>query len=286
MSNHPRGLYRVFVFALLSLGIALVSPARAQISDGPNPSDAIDRLIATANLGKPPALWFASDPKINRGSGPKAWSAQSGGQFAVRGADAWGGASAAFGLAADAKGGVAVSGSTTQNPISPQAGTVLFFCRPGAKSAPPMLLFTRADWGKPNYLSLRVNEVGGRWELTLAVADARTSAKATQSNFATLTPDSWAFVALTWRESEGLCRFRCWAGDLAKGELTEGELSVPPLDPNPGIFILGGRRADDVAAYNTAPLLFSGGLLNHFAIYDAALDENVIKDLYLAATRR
>lgn len=279
MSHYPR-LHRR-ALALIACVLAILSSARAQ-----NAGDEVVRLISTANLGKPPVLWFASDPKINRGSGPKTWSAQSGGQFAVRGADAWGRPSAAFGLADDAKGGVAVSGSTTQSPINSQAGTVLFFCRPGAKSAPPMLLFSRADWGKPNYLSLRVNEIAGRWEITLAVADSRTTTKATQSNFATLKPGSWTFVALTWQESGGLCQFRYWAGDLATGELTEGELSTPTLDPSPGIFMLGGRRADDVAKYNTAPLLFSDGLLSHFTIYDAALGEDTVKALYLAATRR
>lgn len=237
-------------------------------------------------MGKPPLLWFASDPKINLGSGPTVWSAQSGGQFAARGNDPWGRPGAAFGLAPDAKGGVAVSGSTAQSPINPKSGTVLFFCRPGVKSVPPVLLFSRADWGNPNFLSLRINAVGNRWELTLAVADARSADKATQANFATLKPGVWTFVALTWQETAGLCQFRYWAGDLESDELTEGEHSTTPLDPAPGIFILGGRRADIVAKYGSAPLLFVDGLMSNFAVYDSALTEETVKRIYLAASRR
>lgn len=244
------------------------------------------KLIATANGGRPPILWFESDPAINTGSGPQIWSATSGGQFAARGPGAWGGQNDAFGLAPDARGGAAIAGSTTQNPINPEAGTVLFFCRPGEKARPPMLLFSRADWGNPNYFSLRINQVGARQELTLAVADARSADKAVQVNLATLTPGTWHFVALSWREADGFCQFRGWAGDLLNGELTEIEHRVPSLSPAPGIFVLGGRRADTAGKYGTAPLLFAGGLFQHFAIYDRALAEDTIKSIYLAATRR
>lgn len=264
-----------------SLLPALGSPSPAQTS-----AREVEHLLSVANLGKPPTLWFASDPKINLGSGPSVWSAQSGGQLAARGSDPWGRTGAAFGLASDAKGGVAVSGSTTSNPINPKSGTVLFFCRPGENGAPPMLLFSRADWGNPNFFSLRINSVGSRLELTLAVADPRVSNNALQANFATLTPGAWTFVALTWQQIEDTCHFRYWAGELSKGELTEGELDTPPLDPTPAIFVIAGRRADNIAKYSTAPLLFTGGLLHHFTIYDAALTEDAVKRIYLAASRR
>lgn len=263
-----------------------ISPLCASTTPAAATPQEVERLLATANQGKPPVLWFGSDPKVNLGSGPAAWSAQSGGQLAARGADAWGRPAAAYGLAPDAKGGVAVSGSTTTSLINANSGSVLLFFRPSEKAAPPMMIFSRADWGNSNYLSLRINAVGSHWELTLAAADPRSRDKAIQANFATLTPGAWTFVAVTWQESGGLCRFRYWAGDLATGELTEGELETPPLDPSPGIFVLAGRRADNIAKYATAPLLFSDGLLQHFTVYDSALSEDIVKRIYLAASRR
>ncbi|MCU0793655.1 MAG: LamG domain-containing protein [Opitutaceae bacterium] len=289
IASSPRLLARALRLTVFGLVASFPLAAFAQTSK-PTSAEQVERLIGSAQLGRPPVLWFGSDPKINLGSGPAGWTADSGGQLAARSPDAWGRQGAAFGLAAEAKGGVAVSGSTTlgphKGPINPKSGTVLFFFRPGENSAPPMLLFSRADWGNPNYLSLRINAVGGRWELTLAVADTRASAKATQANFATLQPGAWTFVALAWQENAGLCRFRYWAGDLATGELTEGEHDTTPLDPTPGIFTIAGRRADNIAKYGTAPLLFSGGLLHHFAIYDDALSEDAVKRIYLAACLR
>lgn len=278
--NTPRALSTVLA--------VFISIAPLSASTGPaasNPQE-VEKFLATANQGKPPVLWFGSDPKVNLGSGSAAWTAQSGGQLAARGPDAWGRPAAAYGLAADAKGGVAISGSTTASLINAKSGSVLLFFRPAEKAAPPMMLFSRADWGNPNYLCLRINAVGSHWELTLAAADLRSKDKAIQANFATLTPGAWTFVAVTWQESGALCRFRYWAGDLATGELTEGELETPPLDPSPGIFVLAGRRADNVAKYATAPLLFSDGLLQHLSVYDAALSEDIVKRIYLAATRR
>ncbi len=279
MPHYPRFLTRALILTTCSL--ALLSSTRAQTA-----GEKIDLLISEANLGKPPVLWFASDPKINLGTGPKIWAAQSGGQLAARGADAWGRPAAAFGLAGDAKGGVAVSGSTATNVINPKSGAVLLFFRPSENAVPPMMLFSRADWGNPNYLSLRINSVAAQLELALGVADARSKDKAVQAPLATLTPGAWTFVAVTWREIDGLCRFNYWAGDLASGELTEGGLETTPLDPAPGIFMLAGRRADTIAKYATDPLLFTGGLLQHFALYDEALSEDVVKRIYLAARHR
>lgn len=272
-----RGLFAALVTCLLTATASSVIAS---------PAVEVDRLIASANYGKSPTLWFGSDPTVNLGSGPANWSAQSGGTLSARGTDPWGHPGGAYGPARDAKGGVAISGSTTSNIINPSAGTVILFFRPGAQSMPPMMLFSRADWGDPNYLSLRINAVSTRWELTLAAADARSAHKATQANFATITPGAWTFVALTWQEAEGRCFFRYWAGDLSHGELTEGEMSTAPLHPAPAIFVVAGRRADKAAQLGDSPLLLSDGLLKNFAIYDAPLSEDIIKQIFVAGCRR
>ena len=275
----------------LALGIIVAfgtySSATAQTTKAKlDAAQEVENLISTAHYGKPPLLWLASDPKNNKGSGSPTMSAQSGGQLAARGSDPWNRPDAAFGLASDAQGGAAISGSTTTNLINPKSGTVLFFCRLGENPTPAMLLFSHADWGQSNYLSLRVNAVGARHELTLAVANPGTPGKASQTNVATLTPGAWTFVALAWHESDSFCRFRYWSGDLATGEITEGDYDVPALAPTPGLFVIAGRRTDNVAKFKTAPLLFTGGFFQHFAIYEGALPEEVIKRIYLAAARR
>ena len=246
----------------------------------------VERLIGQAARGRPPVLWLSTDPEYNRGSGPGEWQANSGGRLVARGTDAWGRTNAAFGLSVDAEGGAALAGSTACSPISPKAGSVVLFFRVDAAATPPQLLFSNSDWGQPNFLSLRINAVHGRQELTLGVSDQSVPGKAVQTSFATLAPGSWNFVALVWEEVGGGCLFRLWAGDLESGELTEGERRVPPFSDRPGLFLLAGRRADTVASYRTQPLLFSGGLYSNIAIFDEALTEDMVKRIYTAATLR
>lgn len=250
-----------------------------------NPAEDVERLISSVNFGKPPTLWLSVDPKVNEGSGPKVWSASSGGQLDARGLDPWQRPAAAFGPFADATGGVALAGSTAQSPINPQAGTVLMFFRPGEKTMPPALLFSNADWGSPNYFSLRINNVAGEWSLTLGISDQGIPSKAKQVNFATATPGVWTFVAVTWKQTGDVCQLRYWAGDLKGGQLSSGQTSAPALSAAPASFLIGGRRADSIATPAHSALTFADGLYSNFAIYDAVLSEEAVTRIYTAACK-
>lgn len=219
------------------------------------------------------------------GSGLKSWLANSGGRLSARGLDPWGRTNSAFGLPPGASGSAVVSGSTARSPINPTSGTALFFCRPGENSHPPMLLFCNADWGQPGYLSLRINEIRDKWELTLAVSEPASSSRATQLNFASMAPGVWSFIALTWQQSGDVCTFRYWAGSLSGGELTYGEHEASALKSSNSMFVLGGRRADHSAASKLPPLVFDGGLFSHFTLYDTPLPEETVQRIYLAAIR-
>lgn len=245
----------------------------------------VERLVALGSYGKKPVLWYLRDADHNRGSGEKGWTATSGGKLSARGSDPWGQANGAFGLPTGAAGGAAVSGSKAIPPIHTTGGSVLLFCRPATNSKPPMLLFSNADWGQPGYLSLRINEVKGRWELTLATSNPSSSTPATQANFATLQPGAWAFIALSWQQAGDRCSFRYWAGSLAANELTYGELETAPIADAKPMFMLAGRRADQSGSSGLPSLAFEGGLLNNFAIYDVPLSEETVQRIYLAATR-
>lgn len=245
----------------------------------------VDRLIEQGAAGKKPILWYARDAEHNRGSGQPGWTATSGGRLSARGADAWGRPDAAFGLAPGAGGGAAVSGSKAVAPINTATGTVLLFCRPSLNSKPPMLLFTNADWGQAGYFSLRINEVKGRWELTLATADPTASNHATQASFATMTPGAWSFIAISWQESGDRCTFRYWAGSLNDKELTVGDVETSAIVAAKPMFLLAGRRADQSGGAGLPNLAFEGGLFSNFAIYDTALSEDTIQRIYLVASR-
>jgi hypothetical protein len=279
----------VFSFSILCTsiaGLALSALAPTQVQAGPAANSAeVERLIAQGAYGKKPILWFAENADGNTGSGPKNWSATSGGRLDQRGIDPWGKADAAFGLPRGSLGGAAVSGSTTNSPLRRAAGTALMFFRPGESARPPMLLFQNADWGDPGYVALRINEVGRKWELTLAVTEPNSTNKAVQASFATLAPGQWNFVALTWQETEGTCLFRYWAGALRDAELTFGEKQASSIDASKSMLLIGGRRGDHSSAAGLPALTFDGGLFRHLAIYDTPLSEETIQAIYLAAIR-
>ncbi|MCU0792965.1 MAG: hypothetical protein MUE42_08985 [Opitutaceae bacterium] len=245
----------------------------------------VERIIATGTRGNGPVLWFARDAERNLGSGHSTWAATSGGRLSERGLDPWGRANSAFGLARGAVGGAAVSGSKAYSPINPKGGSIVLFCRPSSGAKPPLLLFSNADWGAAGYLSLRINAVNGRLELTLASSDPGTTNKARQTSFATLYPGRWSFVALSWQEAGSQCVFRYWAGSLDEQELTYGELEAPPIAESKSMFLIAGRRADDQGALGLPSLAFEGGLISQFAVFDTPLSEDVVQRLFVASTR-
>lgn len=272
---------------MLSLGIVAVSGA-AQLNAAPaDTAKEVERLISLGSYGQPPVLWYSKGPEINSGSGDAGWRANSGGRLEARGLDPWGRSDAAFGPLETALGGAAISGSTAHNILSPAQGSVLFFCRPGANAKPPMMLFSLGEWGDDYYLSLRVNsksQSARNWNLTLASADPGNSNKASQFEFASIKPNDWFFVAISWNEQSGVRIMNYWAGSLGDGELVEGRQDLSPMSRTTGMLVIGGRRQDRPKVQPN--LLFAGGLLSQFAIYDSPLADDTVKQIYLAACRR
>jgi hypothetical protein len=260
------------------------APLRATPADN---AMEVERLIAQGSYGQPPVLWFSKGPELNSGSGEPNWRANSGGRLEARGLDPWGRSNLAFGPLETALGGVAISGSTVHTILSPAQGSVLFFCRPGANAKPPMMLFCLGEWGDDYYLSLRINsktQSARNWNLTLAAADPGNANKASQFEFASIKPNDWFFVAISWSEQSGVRIMNYWAGSLGDGELVEGRQDLSPMSRTPGMLLIGGRRHDRPSALPS--LLFAGGLLSQFAVYDSPLADDTAKRIYMAACRR
>lgn len=266
--------------------VVLLAALVSSLSAGPADNAAeVERIIATGARGKAPVLWFAKDAERNLGSGHANWAATSGGRLSERGSDPWGRPNSAFGIAKGATGGAAVSGSKAFSPINPRGGSIVLFCRPSAGAKPPMLLFSNADWGGAGYLSLRINDMNGRLELTLAASDPGTSNKARQTSIATLRPGRWSFVALSWQEAGAQCVFRYWAGSLEEQELTYGELEAPAIAESKSMFLIAGRRAEDHGALGLPSLAFDGGLISQFAVFDTPLPEEIVQRIFVASMR-
>lgn len=176
-----------------------------------------------------------------------------------------------------------VVGSKVQSPINATEGAILMFYRPSPNAVPPMMLFSKSDWGQPGFFCLRINQVGTRRQLNLAVNSLANLEKAVQINFADVELGAWGFVAVSWREMAGVCTLQYWAGPLSSGELTSGGRELPPMPAVNESLRLGGRPQDMIEKFKMVPLTFAGGLLCQVAVFDQSLPDEAVRKIYSAA---
>ena len=270
-------------FALFCFGLLTFASISCFAVD---PVTQVETMMGRAAFGKGPLLWFKNQPELNQGSGDSTWGITSGGRLSNRGEDPWHRAQCAFGPGTG-QGGAAVAGSGRREleMLHVERGGMILFIRPGDKlGVGSVLILSRGDWNDAGYFGLRIKR--GRFLAISAFDSSKPTldSKVKEVEAAVLPPLEWSFVAVSWDGNGDSLEFRWWAGPLAAGELTEGQMRVPALKKSAGTIMIGGRRAFEDAA--RTPVTLTGGLITQLAIYEHALDDERVKDIYLAAHPR
>lgn len=255
----------------------------------PNPlrlgsAEAVSKLISTLDGGAKPIIWYGMEGERNLGSAGDVLVLNSGGSLAGRGMDPWGRVDAAFGPGVNADFGAAIAGSGSKILIAEQGSCVVFFQLP-KDSVSPVIIFSRSDWGKPGYFSLRVRRNGpGEYNTELGFEDKSTSQQARYQVLDPIGNGAWTFAALSWKTTGSVTTVTHWAGSMGLGNLYSGSLTIPNVVPGVHPFVVGGRRKGN--DFPDAKLVMKGGLLCHFALCANPLSDAQVRDLYETSLRR